>query len=107
MFIVDGNEVNCIMFGTGDIEIAAGLLDILDNTIGSVALIPRNPSKIGTVTDYGECVLDTMRNVHTRLMFTKTESIDVLIKYLQEAKRCMITNNQPLDLTAKSSGKST
>jgi hypothetical protein len=93
MFITDEDGVNCIMFGTGDIEIAAGLLDILNNTIGSVALIPRNPSKIGTITDYGECVLDTMRNVHTRLTFNKIESIDVLIKYLQEAKRCMIADN--------------
>jgi len=89
MFFTTKDKINVIQFGNGDIDVAAGLLDELDKTIGCLSLSPREASKIGTITKRKECMLDTMCNVHTRLIFTDTESIDVVIEYLHQAKECI------------------
>ena len=89
MFFTTEDKVNVIQFGNGDIDVSAGLIDELDKTIGCLSLSPREPSEIGTVNERGECMLDTMCDVHTRLIFTDPKSIDVVIEYLQQAKECM------------------
>lgn len=93
MFYKDDTGINVIQFGTGDIECTAGLLDLPDETIGSVGFIPQTNQPIGgpaerSKNDDGECKLETM--AHTRLVFTKVESIDVLIEQLQKIKTIMI-----------------
>jgi len=94
MFFTTEEGVNVIQFGTGDIDVAAGLIDEVDMTIGSLSLSPRSPSKIGTISKR-ECALDIMFGVHTRMIFTKVESIDIVIKYLQEVRRYMVTDASP------------
>jgi len=89
MFFKDEEGVSVIQFGAGDIDVSSGLLDVLDKTIGLVALTPRAPSKIGTESERDECMLDTMFGVHTRLVFTDAKAIDVLIECLEKAKQCM------------------
>ena len=95
MFYKDQTGTNIIQFGTGDIEVTAGLLDIPDETIGSVGLIPQTEKPIGgpaerAGNDDGECKLETM--AHTRLIFTKVESIDVLVEKLKKIKDIMIND---------------
>ena len=94
MFFIADNKINVIQFGTGDIEIAAGLLDEIDRTIGCISLCPRKPSDAGTLSTRDECELDTMFGVHTRLTFTEIRSINILIEQLNEVKRCMIRDQK-------------
>lgn len=99
MFFTTDDDVNVVQFGTGDIAISGSLLDDVDGTYGAVSLIPQEKAPIGKERDFraehdGECVLDTDLDVHTRLVFTKTASIDVLIKHLLKAKAAMIKEQE-------------
>jgi hypothetical protein len=90
MFFKTDEKINVIQFGTGDIGITAGLLDLPEETIGSVALTPKDPNEIGSEFNTGdECKLDTMIGCHTRLVFTDSRSIDVLIDRLEKCKVLM------------------
>ena len=90
MFFKTEEGINVIQFGTGDIGITAGLLDLPEETIGSVALTPKDPNEIGAEFNTGdECKLDTMIGCHTRLVFTDKRSIDVLIDRLEKCKVLM------------------
>ena len=90
MFFKTDEKINVIQFGTGDIGITAGLLDLPEETIGSVALTPKDPNEIGSEFNTGdECKLDTMIGCHTRLVFTDKRSIDVLIDRLEKCKVLM------------------
>jgi len=89
MFFKDDTGINVIQFGTGDIEVTAGLLDLPKETIGCVSFISQGEMEIGgeaerAKTDDGECKLDTL--AHTRMVFTDVKSIDVVMEYLQKAK---------------------
>lgn len=97
MFFIDGDGVNVIQFGTGDILIGAGMLDDPENMIGAVALIPQEPVGIGVPRDLvaengGIAPADTDFGVHTRLVFTKPESIDVLVEHLLAVKEAMLND---------------
>ena len=90
MFFKTEEGINVIQFGTGDIGITTGLLDLPEETIGSVALTPKDPNEIGAEFNTGdECKLDTMIRCHTRLVFTDKRSIDVLISELTRCKVLM------------------
>ena len=90
MFFKTDEKINVIQFGTGDIGITAGLLDLPEETIGSVALTPKGQNEIGSEFNSGdECKLDTMIGCHTRLVFTDKRSIDVLIDRLEKCKVLM------------------
>lgn len=94
MFYVDEDGVNVIEFGTGDVLVACGILDDPTISVGSVSLIPQEARELGAEhclidENGGECPLDTDVGVHTRLLFTATESIDVLIEHLIGAKKAM------------------
>ena len=90
MFFKTEEGINVIQFGTGDIGITTGLLDLPEETIGSVALTPKDPNEIGAEFNTGdECKLDTMIGCHTRLVFTDKRSIDVLIDRLEKCKVLM------------------
>jgi len=81
--------VNVIQFGSGDIEINAGIL--LDNLGVAISLIPLNPriepnSNIDRSIEHNKGMTDEQVGVNTRLVFTDSRSIDALIDQLQIAK---------------------
>ena len=97
MIFKDEVGVNTIQFGTGDILISVGFLDDpnIDYT-PSIAFGEQEEGKIGRQGNphplYGdECHIQTTQEIHTKLTFTNTKSIDVLIGMLQQAKEDMIT----------------
>ena len=77
MFYRDSDGVDIIQFGTGDIEVASGILDLVKETIGCLSLIPQKEMSIGSVGERGEVTCGNCLDVcvHTRLLFTKVESI--------------------------------
>lgn len=91
MIFEDEDGVNVIQFGTGDIEVAAGMVDDPEETIGTVSFAQQRPGEIGGISQRSkkndECVLDTF--AHTRLVFTDTRSIDVVIDHFRKCKRFM------------------
>ncbi len=90
MPIVKIEESTEIVFGTGDIEVMPGLLED-DGSIGALCLLPKAiATPIGTHTDYEPYKKVEIEEKQVRLVFHKTESIDVLIKSLQEVKQYMI-----------------
>jgi hypothetical protein len=89
MPILDLGTTKQLEFGTGDIEVAPGLLQ-LDETVGVVCFTQTAAKPIGVHTDYEEHKLMPIEETPVRMTFEKIESIDVLILALQEAKRMMI-----------------
>lgn len=93
----ESEGVNIIEFGQGDIVVAPGWIDEPEENKGCISLVPQKPRPIGTTKkawpgfDEGECPLDTMVGVHTRMVFTKVESIDVVIDALNQVKKNMLT----------------
>lgn len=93
MFFTTNNGVNVIQFGSGDIEV--GPATIKGNSkIGTVSLIPtKKPMKIGEEIDRSKerkaGMTDADIGVHTRLVFTDSRSIDVLVEALLKAKQFM------------------
>jgi hypothetical protein len=98
MFYEDDSEVLVAQFGTGDIHIMASVLAGDGDIIGSISLID-NCGKcmpIGSQIDkeQWEGICETIRddtdlNTVVRLVFTRVESIDVLIDALNETKDFM------------------
>ncbi len=98
MFYEDDHDVMVAQFGTGDISIMPGIIDSSEVLHGTISLadgcgichpIGRKPPE-----DEWRKVLeiihdDTDLNTVIRLVFTKSESIDILIECLQEAKDFM------------------
>jgi hypothetical protein len=87
MFFIDDDGVNVVQFGTGDISISPGL--IKDSNNGSVSLIPQKPQPINARDDYLGNRIDTDLGVHTRLVFTDSRSIDVLVNMLEASRELM------------------
>jgi hypothetical protein len=78
-----------IEFGVGDINVASGLLKS-DDVLGVVCFSQKDPGHIGSPGVYEKYQEVDMIETPVRLVFEKVESIEVLIKSLQEAKRYMI-----------------
>jgi hypothetical protein len=77
-------------FGTGDIEVAPGLLK-QDEIIGAVCFFQRqSQNQIGERGDYKPHMVVDAEHTPVRMTFDKTESIDVVIWALQETKRMML-----------------
>ena len=74
-----------IKFGTGDINIIPGILT--EEKIGIVGLREQEPRKIGL--NNGDKAPDNTNAFEILMQFNKTESIDVLIYALNEAKEMM------------------
>lgn len=92
MPILDLGTTKQLEFGTGDIEVAPGLLEIEEN-VGVVCFIQTERKPIGVHTDYEEPIKLPMEETPVRMTFEKTGSIDVLIWALQETKRMMIAKS--------------
>jgi hypothetical protein len=83
---IDSTELE---FGYGDIEVAPALLQC-DETIGAVCFFQRaKPQAIGERGDYTPNMVVERENTPVRMTFEKVQSIDVVIKALQEAKELM------------------
>lgn len=77
-----------IEFGTGDIKVSPGLLQ-MDEPCGVVVFQEYNdPREIGKWEENDRKIADP-EETPIRMTFDKTESIDVVIWALQEAKRMM------------------
>jgi hypothetical protein len=92
MPILDLGTTKQLEFGTGDIEVAPGLLEI-DENLGVVCFIQTERKPIGVHTDYQEPMKLITEETPVRMTFEKTESIDVVIWALEEAKRMMIAKS--------------
>lgn len=92
MPILDLGTTKQLEFGTGDIEVSPGLLD-MDENVGVVCFIQTEKQPIGVQTDYEVPRVLKAEETPVRMTFEKTGSIDVLIWALQEAKRMMIAKS--------------
>ena len=84
------DEQTIVNFGTGDINIIPGILT--DTEIGIVGLREQAPREIGL--NNGDKAPDNINKFKVILQFDKTESIDVLIYALNEAKKMMENRNE-------------
>ncbi|MDK8188806.1 hypothetical protein QP794_01750 [Paenibacillus sp. UMB7766-LJ446] len=76
-----------IEFGTGDINVSPGLLQ-LDYPCGVVVFQPKDPGPIGE-RKKNTTIVALPAETPVRMTFDKVESIDVVIRALQETKRMM------------------
>lgn len=86
--IVKDNEQVRLEFGSGDICIAGGYTENEDSKTGFVIFTNQEPREIGSVgvIKSGEVDLEEYPIIMT---FSKKESIDAVIKQLEEAKSYM------------------
>ena len=85
--IDDGFEM---VFGTGDIGVNSGVYMESDNKIGAIIFYNQEPRPIGSPGDISTGKSLTPTTVPVVMKFHKTESIDVLIRALTEAKNMMV-----------------
>jgi hypothetical protein len=76
-----------IEFGTGDINVSPGLLQ-LDYPCGVVVFQPKEPGSIGE-RNKNKTIVAPPAESPVRMTFDKVESIEVVIHALQETKRMM------------------
>jgi hypothetical protein len=92
MPIVQIGETKQLEFGYGDIEVAPGLLK--EESVGVVCFYNGQKGKpIGVKTNYKEPVEVPVEITPVRMVFEKIESIDVVIRALQDTKRLMLSRS--------------
>ncbi len=87
--LLDTNQI-IIQFGNGDINIIPGILK--EEEIGIIALREQKPREIGL--NNGDKSPSNLHEIPIILQFNKTESIDVLIHALKEAKDMMLNRQE-------------
>jgi hypothetical protein len=84
---------NILQFGDGDIFIAASQPEgMRPSDIVAISFIPGDPRPIGSPAPEMIGKRDTDLHCHTRLIFHKPESIDVLIETLLKIKDAMLSD---------------
>lgn len=79
-----------LVFGSGDIEVGAGLLE----GQGVVAFWQNeSPNPIGHHTHFEKPVLMPAEKTPVRMLFEKPESIDVVVSMLLDAKEKMLSGD--------------
>jgi hypothetical protein len=87
------NDTVQVHLGFGDVEVAHGLLTT-EETIGCICFFNRKePQPIGTLTEYPDNLEVEVEATPVRITFDKKESIDVMIRALQDAKTMMINKD--------------
>ncbi|MDC3412546.1 hypothetical protein [Terrihalobacillus insolitus] len=86
MPIIKSEENAKIQFGTGDISIGAGMTNYEKD--GLVTFVEQEIKDIGVIVKSEDPYEDT-NNFPVSFVFTKVESIDVLIERLQTTKKYM------------------
>lgn len=99
MPIVNYQGSRQVIFGTGDILVSPGLLDI-DEIVGVVCFSGNGTGVIGDRTEHHPATILDAEDTPIRLTFEKTESIDVVIRMLEEAKSLMIAKTTNADRQA-------
>lgn len=90
MPIIKIDESVEMKFGSVDIEVMPGLLES-DSSIGAVCFFQKQEATpIGTHTDYIPHKVAEIEETPVRMVFNKIESIDVVIRSLQEVKDFML-----------------
>lgn len=79
-----------LKFGTGDICINGGSVQKNNERIGVVAFSNQSPREIGSIGDKRADQPYSLDDFPVIMTFTKTESIDVLIEQLNQAKSDMV-----------------
>lgn len=92
MFFKDEKGTNVVQFGTGDINVSPALLDYPKETVGALTFEERDPSEIGTPGIERTCDNCMVGDDHTRLVFTKVESVREVIKHLQKVEELMVAD---------------
>lgn len=86
-----GNRTEMI-FGTGDIGFNSGMYMEKDRHIGIVTFYNQEPRKIGSAGDIKAGTMVNINDFSVAMKFHKVESIDALIKSLNEVKSIMLKN---------------
>lgn len=90
MPIVQIDDTKQLEFGYGDIEVAPGLLND-EEPVGVICFFNgQKGNRIGVKTTYDDPVELPIERTPVRMVFEKTESIDVVIRALQDTKRLML-----------------
>lgn len=98
MPIVDIDKTKQLEFGYGDIEVAAGLLQS-DDTVGTVLFWNNEKrNEIGAYHEYGEDKAMSVEETPVRMLFTKIESIDVVIDALEKSKQKMLSKDKQVNI---------
>ena len=95
------NETVQLEFGRGDIRVSSGILkDSGPDVVGAVCFFQEETiSPIGTsLAPTKKPELIPQEETPVRMLFSKEESIDVVIKALQKAKRNMQNNTVESDM---------
>lgn len=82
-----------IEFGYGDIKVAGGLLQVEGEPIGAVSFCEQEVRPIGHYEQFEQTKELELINTPVRMVFTKIESIDVVIRALERTKRYMINGS--------------
>ncbi|MGA5691451.1 hypothetical protein [Cytobacillus pseudoceanisediminis] len=91
MPIVDIKKTKQLEFGYGDIEVAAGLMQS-ENTLGAVLFWNgEQTNEIGACHNFDEQKVVKIEETPVRMVFSKIESIDVVINALERSKQMMIS----------------
>ena len=93
MIFKDEHGINVVQFGTGDVLVAAGTLKSEEpKEVVSVSFCQKDSGEIGVKYPELSGKFDCDINGHTRFVFTKVESIQVVIEELEKAKEMMEKN---------------
>lgn len=83
------NETTQLEFGTGDIRVSGGLLDTDEEVLGAVCFFQTVPQAIG-IKIPNERTVVPQEETPVRMVFSKVESIDVVIRALEKTKEYML-----------------
>lgn len=90
MPFVDIENSRQIEFGYGDIKVSGGLLDCEGETIGALVFRPQEePKPIGHYEKFEAPRKTELSESPVRMIFNKIESIDVIIRALEDVKEYM------------------
>lgn len=89
MPVYSKDEVKQLEFGYGDIEVAPGILDGT-NSIGAVCFFQSESTNINSIGVRSTIETSRLEETAVRFLFTKVESIEIVIAALQEAKKLML-----------------
>jgi hypothetical protein len=96
MPIVNIGDSKQLEFGFGDISVSAGLLKNNEN-MGVVVFMEQEKRPIGDYEKFKQPKEVEVSETPCRMIFTKTESIDVVIEELQRARAMMLRGTTQID----------
>lgn len=93
MFYKDEKGIDICQLGTGDISVSElEYPDISPKEVVGIAFGETKKAEIGKIIPNSKGKYDYEFNVKFKLLFTKVESIDIVIEALEKSKRLMEVN---------------